>query len=282
MSFELSLPIPLSLLLRDAALGEVESARSALKRGRPKDIHSARKHCKKLRALLQLLQPVLRRRTRRSLDHAVRDAARAVAVRREARVMSETLETLAQRHEMYADALLALREPVRKQVRRHAEPQGTRIALDRLDTVREAIEILDLETADAAALERGLRRSYRKARKRARVAAENPQAERLHEWRKRSKAHAYACDLLVPLWPVLEDRSHRLSMLNDALGEHHDLADLLRALDALDSIDPALRVVIEAEQQGCAHAALAFGDALFGDKAKHWSLALEDRYGGGD
>ena len=277
MSFELPLSPTLPELLRNVALNELDSALSRLQRGRPKDIHSARKHCKKLRAWLRLLSPRLPKDSRKSMDHAVRDAARAVAARRQAKVLQETLLVLAEHHDRHAAELKDWVRPVRRAVLKGDRAKGRELAQQQLVPLREAVEALDLSAVDIAAIEAGLRKGYRQARQRGRRAAKKPDAESMHDWRKRCKAHAYQCALLVPLWPVLEDRGHRLDRLNDALGEHHDLADLRAALRSIDALNHDIEQLIDAEQQRCTRAALAFGDTLFHDKSGDWSLALGER-----
>lgn len=277
MSFKLSLSPTLPELLRKVALNEVDSALSRLRRGRPQDIHSARKHCKKLRAWLRLLSPRLPRDSRKSLDHAARDAARAVAARRQAKVMQQTLLTLAAHHDGHAAELKDLVRPVRRAVLKGDRARAHEWAQQQLMPVRTAVEALDLNAVDISAIEAGLRKGYRQARRRGRRAASAPDAESMHGWRKRCKAHAYHCALLAPLWPVLEDRSHRLDRLADALGEHHDLADLRAALLSIDALNHDIEQIIDAEQQRCTRAALAFGDTLFKDKSGDWSLALGER-----
>lgn len=59
-----------------------------------------------------------------------------------------------------------------------------------------------LEECGFPAIEPGLVRTYRRARKALRTAYATPTPEHFHEWRKRVNYHWYHLRLLCELWPA--------------------------------------------------------------------------------
>src|SRR6478609_6320449 len=64
----------------------------------PEAIHDARKRIKKTRALLRLARPVMKRKAFRARNHALRDAGRALSAARDAEVLAQTVNDLADRY----------------------------------------------------------------------------------------------------------------------------------------------------------------------------------------
>lgn len=205
-----------------------------------KAVHSARKRLKELRGLVRLLRGSLGDTAFRELDMTFRDIGRALSALRDADVLVATVEGLAQRHgDDAAAATLAVHRAAaqrRDAARRHAdELSEIPAAIAALDAARAQVAEWPLEHDGFAAVEEGLRRTYRQGAQRMRVAADERTAEAAHDWRKRVKHLWYHLQLLTPAWPaVLEPTADEAHALSDLLGDAHDLDVLVHVLHEED------------------------------------------------
>jgi CHAD domain-containing protein len=161
---------------------------------RDEAVHEARKCCKKVRALLRLVRPVVSEGCYRYENLAFRDAARPLSEVRDAKSLVETVDKVAQH---FADRVRG--QPfalIRKALLTHQREVRKRV----LD---EEHAFAAVETAVQAALERlddwanvpnrwssvgdGVQQVYRQARRAFADALEEPTVEKLHEWRKQAK-----------------------------------------------------------------------------------------------
>jgi CHAD domain-containing protein len=194
-------------------------------------VHQVRKRCKKLRGLLRLV--------RKSFDGyadenaALRDAARHLSPVRDADTLIETYDDLM----AWAGEGVDRRAfgPIRARLTREArEVHGDADTAIRMESARRALDeararaagwTLDEGGFDAVA--GGLRKTYRRARRRMEDAWADPTDAGLHEWRKRTKYHRYHARLLAEVDPrMMPPHEAAMSELVDLLGDHHDLAVL--------------------------------------------------------
>lgn len=224
-------------------------------------VHQARKHLKKTRALLRLARPALPRSGYRTEDVAYRDAGRLLASAREATVAVLTARSVEEQLEagtgsaraadrgsdlgVWIAALEARRESTLAAACEAGGPCEE--ARARLEAARGRIEAWPIESEETAWARPGVRRVYRRGRKRMRDAARHPTPERFHEWRKYVEHLWHHLMVLRPLSPgVIEPLVERVHALSDHLGDANDLADLVRRLE----VDPdlaALPVMREAQ-----------------------------------
>ena len=220
------------------ALGRIDHALDELRAktdSTPEEaVHEARKDLKKLRALLRLVRGELGDEVYRHENQAFREAAGGLSGVRDADVMIETFDALVERYRkrIPADAAAELRKALLTH-RRALEQDGLgrRHAFDEtIEALRDArARILEWPLAHDgfAALEPGLRRTYRRGRRAYAAALDDATDESLHEWRKRAKDLWYHHTLLERSWSELMkpagDEAHALS---DLLGDDHDLAVL--------------------------------------------------------
>jgi CHAD domain-containing protein len=215
-----------------AELGDPERDRHAA-------IHEARKCCKRLRGLLRLARSGLGDEVYQRENAALRGAARRLSVLRDAEALLETYDKLSDR---FADEVDRRRiAPVRRALAtRRAElgeadleaPVAAFCA--ELAAARERIPAWP-QPDDFDVLSRGLRRTYKRARKAMGAAYDAPSGERFHDWRKRVKYHRYHLELLAGLWPrQIGSRRKEVRALGGALGDEHDLAVLQATLAAAD------------------------------------------------
>jgi CHAD domain-containing protein len=200
-----------------------------------KGVHSARKDVKKLRALLRMHRGALGEQTFRRENRALRDAARELSALRDAHVLAETVDGLAERY--------AGRLPKRAftAAKRHvaagaggddADPGMALIAArERLTEVAARIGDWTLSAKADKRLRAELARTYTLGLDAFERARKRPEAERLHDWRKRAKDLRHQQELLRPAFPkVISAQAKAASRLGDLLGDDHDLAVLIETL----------------------------------------------------
>ncbi|EDY19888.1 CHAD domain containing protein [Chthoniobacter flavus Ellin428] len=204
--------------------------------GATEAIHEARKHFKKLRALVQLLREPLGPKGTRAEQNFYRDAGREFQRMRDAQALTPLLEKIAERF------FETRRPPIIQAAARvlAAEEKRARAKLDKtggceavLDTLREArVRVAGWQLDDYRwkDLRAALRRSYRRARKAWRQACDEPKPSTLHAWRRRTKDllyHVTLCHSAAPAF--MEELAGELDVLSEFLGDDHDLV-VLRAL----------------------------------------------------
>jgi CHAD domain-containing protein len=217
---------------------------------------------KKLRAVLRLARDELGDDVYRRENECFRDAARQLSGVRDADVMLGTLKGL---DGSFPELRRALKEH-----RRSASPDdATDEVIATLEAARDRVEEWPLEQDGFEALEGGLRRIYRRGRRRWQAVEDAPTTEILHEWRKREKDLWYHLTLLRESWPavlkVTADEAHELS---DRLGDDHDHAVLEEWAherfddDALVAFDEA----VAARREPLQREALDLGRRLYAER----------------
>ena len=223
--------------IRRIARGQLELARDELSGAPPRKqaeaVHATRKRLKRLRATVRLARDAVGEKTYEHENSAFRTTARRLAAGRDAQVLLETVEELNERfaEELPERATDALRDRL-EQERDDANPSGRDD--EGVDAVLEALRSAHSRTAawtfaddDFGALRPGLRRIYRRGRKRMRAAVDDPTPENLHEWRKRVKDLWHATQIVRAARPKrLKRFAKRAHKLADLLGDGHDLAML--------------------------------------------------------
>lgn len=281
MPFRLSQTTPLSDDLRRLADAELGAAIDRLQDpGGPPDprVHAARKAIKRVRALLRLARAGLPAPRFRAHNLALRDAARGLSAARDAAVALATFDRLVPAD----DPLTALRPAL---VAAATPPPGAapdpstapatapatdplQVAAAALAPVRAGLQI-DLDRLRFADLAAGLKDSYARGRAamRAARAADDPDDETFHAWRKRAKDLWYQCQLLQGACPPLLGA---LESMLDALGEHlgddHDLAVLQAAAAASSETSDALRPRIAARHAELRDAAWRLGQRIYAER----------------
>jgi CHAD domain-containing protein len=252
-------------------------------------VHEVRKCFKRVRAALRLAREDLGDDVYREENWCFRDAARPLTEVRDAEVLVEIVDKLAQQFAeaiepgalaRIREALLANQQEVTRRVLDDgkafaAVKEAAACALARLANWR-------IERADWAALESGIRRVYRKGHRALALAAENSSVENLHEWRKQAMYLWHQLQLLEGAWTDSEkelvERTHQLSTL---LGEDHDLAVFRETLAA----DPLaygghrilkdLFAVIDRRRQDLERQAFALGREIYNDSPTVFTNRIE-------
>ncbi|MGN6870809.1 MAG: CHAD domain-containing protein [Solirubrobacteraceae bacterium] len=242
-------------------------------------VHEARKSLKKARSLLRLGRGTLAPDERRRDNDALRDAGRKLSAARDAEVMLEATDELAERFagqvpQASFDAirrhLVAERDPARRRV---LESGLTGQVAEELKAVRGRIDDWTLRRDGWKAVEPGLQRSYARGRAALEQARSRPTATNLHEWRKRTKDLWYHLRLLKPLAPgIVGGAVKDADKLSKLLGDDHDLAVLHATLergagDLKVDVDAVLALIDHRREQLQAEA-LVLGQRLYAERPK--------------
>jgi CHAD domain-containing protein len=266
--------------MRRIAAGRAESALGRLRSAGPGEegfgdaVHGARKDLKKLRAVVRLLRDRLDKDVYEEQSRRYRDAARRLSESRDAQVRLETLDALAERGgDLPPAALAAWREGLERDRDRTgdgAEEIAVFEAIELIEAGRDGIASWELGSGSWKPIDAGVLRVYRRGRRAMREADADPDAERMHRWRKREKDLWYLLRILQPSWPeVLGATAEQAHDLADLLGDHHDLAMLRedlagRSFSAEDS--GALAGAIAERQGELCEAAFELGRRLYAEK----------------
>lgn len=266
--------------VREIATEQVEAALETIRVNADFDetVHSLRKACKRLRALLKLIRPEFADYD--AENAAIRAIAEQFSVARDAAVMVQTLSGL-----MGAEALDVEQQLLQRLQERagHLQSQLGQEAL--LSNAAEQFEALKVRIGtwsfDASGVDivlPGLRKTYARFRKDFVFARREPEGDVMHEWRKAAKAYWYHVRLFKRAAPaVLESLSVELDTLGEKLGDHHNLTVLAAALDTAPLGGEGLehlRETIAMRQSELAADSFVLAQQLIVEKPS----ALADRY----
>jgi CHAD domain-containing protein len=265
------------------ALQAMDSARVP----RGEAIHDARKRLKKARAALRLARAALPNNEYRCENDTLRDAARPLGEVRDAQVLIDVLDDLAQQSTRAQRRTFGIMR---------ARLKGDRRTLRRRQfheenvtgAVRRAVRNVRNRSRHWPAhggwsvLRRGLERVYRAGRESYRAVRRESSNENLHECRKQAKYLWHQLQFLEAVQPRrlkrLERRAHALS---SHLGDDHDLA-VLR--DKLEAARPALPIgaleriepMIESRRGELQRDALALARQLYGPLPSRFMARVRD------
>jgi CHAD domain-containing protein len=212
---------------------QLDRALAALRRDGENDdhVHDARKRFKRIRAVLRLVRDELGEKVYGRANRCFRDAARPLTEVRDAKVLIETLDKLAEEN----IPRRLLRE-LRGKLQDHREAVRQRVlkqqnALTRVmasaGAGRAQLKEWHIAHQGWSALSGGLKRIYKAGRDAMAQATATPSVAHLHEWRKQAKYLWHQLQVLQPIRPELlgawAERVHELTRL---LGDDHDLAVL--------------------------------------------------------
>jgi CHAD domain-containing protein len=228
MAYKLSLD-DLAASVRRVAHEQLGTAATGLEE--PDDpveaVHDARKRLKKTRSLLRIARPAMRRDAFRAYSRELRDQGRALSGTRDADVMVETVDALAEHNTRRVKRahFMAVRG-------RFVAGAAGELPDHRVDMLAGGVERWPLGGISADTLVEALTTTYRRGRK---AAAKPPTTENLHEWRKRVKDLWYQARLLS-----IKRLARDAKALSKLLGDDHDLATLSAELPEADPLQPLI------------------------------------------
>ena len=217
----------------EVALGRIDGAADDVETA----VHEVRKTCKKIRGLARLVRPHLGD-VYREENAWFRDTARRLSGMRDLHVMGRTLDGVCERFADECDTgrFAPVRERLLERHRGGGPDAGAALAMlgelrPALVRARERVACWSVPATGFAAVEPGLKLTYRRGRRAMAAVAARPTVAGVHEWRKRAKYHWYHLRLLAGCWrPVMDTWRNEADALAETLGDAHDLAVLRSAL----------------------------------------------------
>lgn len=279
--------------IKRIATEEVDSALAQLRdapEGWDEAIHEARKSFKKIRAVLRLVRDEVGPDVYKKENVCYRDAGRLLSDVRDSAVMVETVDLITDHFDdhLAQDAFDSVRqrlqethESFREKIVEHEAAIAE--VIETIEDARSRIINWPVEQDNFAALYGGLRRVYKRGRKRLADAYEEPAPERFHEWRKRVKYLWYHIRILQPIWPdILDELADQLHDLSDYLGDDHDLHELRQLLTGRpeltedESEQEALLGLIDRYRLELEEAAQPLGERIYAEEPAEFVERIAD------
>jgi CHAD domain-containing protein len=228
MSYELERGEPLGEDLRRICCKQIEGALEVARGGAPCEspVHETRKHLKKARAALRLVQVKIGKDLYRRQDRALRDAGRLISELRDAEVRLRTVQQLERighgRERMGENIEAMLAFELENFIAAFAGWQSQ--ALPLLKEALEAVDCWEVDEIDSKQVADAVQQSYKRARKALEEAQATPTAECLHQLRSQAKRLCFQLHILSPINAlVLRNLSNELGSVGRLLGQAHDL-----------------------------------------------------------
>jgi CHAD domain-containing protein len=253
-------------------------------------IHEARKDMKKVRSAIRLVRDALGDDVYRRENQHYRDIGRELSGLRDAEVLVETLEALAERFgpaqdQRYAGLKECFEQELQARREDGSQEREMAAAAAALTAGRGRVETWPLDGDGWELIAPGIHRSYRRGRKRLREIEQGAGDETLHEWRKRAKDLWYQLRLIRDAEPELignlADQTHDLS---DHIGDDHDLVLLReqaqrRRQDFGEAGDQRLLLELIDHRRGeLQFAASSLGERIYSEKPKKFTKRLGARW----
>jgi CHAD domain-containing protein len=253
---------------------------------RDEAIHEARKNIKKTRALLRLVRTELGD-VYTSESARLRDVGQKLSPIRDLGALITTFDRLKKERgkTLGKVSLTGIRRTLGLR-KKHVEAElGVQELMHSLAaslrlTLR-SVRRWPLKTDGFAALEPGLRKTFRAGKKALGALKKNGSREKFHEWRKRVKDHWYHVRLLENLWTdVLKGYEQTLKELEDALGEDLNLAILRDHVLSGSGLKGERRGVnrvvkaIDESRKELRERALAIGRRVYAEKPRQFTRQM--------
>lgn len=199
-------------------------------------IHESRKYFKKYRALIRLVRHEIGESHYNFHNLRIRDAGRKIAQVRDSWVNVETMNSLFEDYVNEKDdcAFKNIRNYLlseyNRMIQKIKDDKTIKSVCEDIHIVQKQIGKLVITSRDFSAFDQGIGRVYYRGVIAMNRALKDPNAENLHQWRKRTKYLGYQLGYLHQIWPeMLAVYEELFGQLADLLGEDHDLA-VLRAV----------------------------------------------------
>jgi CHAD domain-containing protein len=195
-------------------------------------VHEARKHLKKVRALIRLLRPATGEAFYKRENAAMRKAAQRMSPIRDSHVRVQTIKKLTRRRA--PAALVHIRDAMAARLRQVLEQSEkddwTKQVASEIEGALCRLDDWPLKHLTTKSMRSGLKTACKKARRALAIVRRNATDPNLHDLRKRVKDLWYDLRLLGGNRPPpIQALTKRLRELGQKLGDDHDLAMLLAA-----------------------------------------------------
>ncbi len=204
-------------------------------------VHETRKALKRLRSLLHLIKPAMRKSDFQRDESRLKLIARSLSGVRDIQAMIETLAKLEVYDEVFgkggfAQDIRSDLEARRNQAEKALNGAQAVKARKLLKEARKDFEEIVIEHDDFKDLAITIERDYRKAKLAFQHAYECREDEAFHDWRKYVQRHWRQVLLVVPCWPrALRPHTALARELSEVLGEDHDIYMLAKFLETQET-----------------------------------------------
>ena len=252
-------------------------------------VHQARKRLKKTRAVVRLVRDRIGKDLYKQKNTRYRNIGRKLANLRDAKVQIGTLDNLTARFgdtvdtEAFTDIRQQLQIDYRREYQRVLD-EGIIVSVkNELKDAKMQIDNWKIKSSGWKAIDKSLKRVYKRGYKGLDTAMSEPTAENLHDWRKRVKYLRYHLSILRPIWSeVMEEWVDRTHDLSDYLGEDHDLAVLQEFVsnqperfDRQNTLE-SLNALIDLRRQELQPKAIFIGRRIYTEKDKRFVKRLNN------
>ncbi|WP_170937143.1 MULTISPECIES: CHAD domain-containing protein [Rhodomicrobium] len=196
-------------------------------------VHEARKAMKRLRALLHLVKPAMRKEDFRRQEAQIKQIAKLLSGMREIQAALETIAKLEAYDEAgecsaICAALRARFEARCAAAQKSLNASGAAQTRKLLREARQGFAELELEHDGFSVIAATLETDYRKARRTFERAYRLEEDEAFHDWRKYVQRHWRQLILVAPAWPkAIRPHIALARALSEILGDDHDLSVLV-------------------------------------------------------
>jgi CHAD domain-containing protein len=259
------------------ALGEMEVVDTP--------VHALRKHLKKARAILHLVQEEIGERRFRSQDHWLRNVGRLMSEIRDAEVRLQTFRQLQQvTHRRRSGPCQRIEMMLTFELENFvvAFAGWEKEAIPLLERARDASKKWPIDNFDMKQLRRAVRSTYRSGRRKLAAAKANPCTANFHELRKQVKLLGYQLRILRPLnRVVIQTLSEEMDELGELLGRVHDLSflgDRLREEQKQAdgrTRDDGLLAVIDSSQAELQRDTEELAETFFAERPRQFSSLID-------
>jgi CHAD domain-containing protein len=299
--YRLSIVRPLQKAIPEIVASELDAAIARLDSGNgdPAAVHAARKHFKRTRALLCLIEPAADGSAARKGRKRLASAARKLAASRDAQVAVDTAAALEKEYGTGAPArafsdLIAFLKARRDRAEEQLDAGSRKMVTGELKKIKASLQKLGLRHAAMSDLLASAAKTYRAGRRAMKAALKAGGGEPLHEWRKLAQRHWRHTLLLKDVWPgEVKSRVARTRKLCDLLGLYNDLAVMSETIltnKVIFRSQGDVKILcdcIEAKQKRLLKKAASRGSRLYAEKPKtfarrlnaHWRAARRKRNG---
>jgi CHAD domain-containing protein len=249
-------------------------------------VHGARKDLKRCRTALRLLRPALGEPVYCRENAVLRDAAHALNAARDAKMLTQTLQSLRQsnralRRDAGVGELLRMLRAEQAAVRRRLREHPLQLARthDALEQLCDRMNQWSVGRHGWSVVGPALKRIYRSGRRSLPATPPFPADRPLHEWRKQVKYLRYALEILTPMrTPKLAALARQAKQLTDCLGEAHDLAVLTQKARGFarrnsSPLRPLFTIICRRRKQLTLNA-LTSGEQVYRARPRDWERPL--------
>ena len=252
-------------------------------------VHQTRKRLKKTRAVIRLVRDRLGEKSYQQENALYRNLGRKLSDLRDAKVQIKTFDNLI---DHFSDAIAPktfteLRQELQINYRREYQrvlDEGVVTSVkNKLKDAKAEVEDWKIHLNSWSAVDKSLKRVYKRGYKDVDKVLSKPTVENLHEWRKRVKYLRYHLCILRPLWSeIMEEWVDRTHDLSDYLGEDRDLAVLKEFIlsqperfDRNDNLE-TFTALCDRRRAELQSAAILLGRRIYTEKPKHFISRLEN------